>query len=385
MKRLMLQNQSKYIWQKAGWPKLTWQLGQLAIQLANTRFCQGKLISRITELGLSLSKEAQAEVMAHEAVKTSAVEGTIVNIDSVRSSVAKRLGLPAAGLPLPDRYADGIVEVLLDATVNSQRPLTTKRLMGWQAALFPTGFAGIHRIRVGKWRGKHPMRVVSGPMGHEKIHYEAPPYHRVEAEMRRFIAWWAKSSGKVDGLIRAGVAHFYFVTIHPFEDGNGRIARALTDMALSQDEGLKKRFYSLSSQIMVERNDYYNILELSQKNGVDITKWLLWFLGCVERAMINSEKIISKITAKSDFWKKHTQVEINHRQRKVINILLDAGPGGFAGGLTTRKYVSIAKISRVTAYREISELLTLGLLKQNEKKGRNASYDINWMPATVAI
>lgn len=381
----MLQDTPKYIWQKAGWPKFTWQLDQLAIQLANTRFCQGKLISRITELGLNLSQEAQAEVLAHEAVKTSAVEGTIVNIDSVRSSVARRLGLPAAGVPPPDRYADGIVEVLLDATINSQLPLTTKRLMGWQAALFPTGFSGMHRIRVGKWRGKHPMRVVSGPMGHAKIHYEAPPYQKIKTEMQHFLAWWKESCRKIDGLIRAGVAHFYFVTIHPFEDGNGRIARALTDMALAQDEGLKKRFYSLSSQIMAERNDYYNILETSQKNETDITQWLLWFLGCVERAIINSEKIISKIIAKSDFWKNHAQVEINPRQRKVINILLDAGPGGFAGGLTTRKYVSIAKISRVTAYREISELLALGLLKQNEKKGRNASYDINWIPATVAI
>lgn len=328
-------------------------------------------------LGFDLSEEARAEILANEAVKTSEVEGAILNLDAVRSSVARRLGLPSAGLPAPDRYADGIVEVLLDATGKYNAPLTVKRLCGWQAALFPTGFSGLHKINVGKWRGKEPMRVVSGPVGREKIHFEAPPCERIEREIRQFLAWWSKSGRDVDGLVRAGIAHLYFVTIHPFEDGNGRIARAITDMALAQDEKIDKRFYSISTQIMAERSQYYDALELSQKGGVDVTDWLIWFLQCTERAIINAESIVSKVMAKDSFWKKNRTAEINERQRKVIKRLLDAGPGEFVGGLTTRKYVSIAKTSRVTAYREITDLLEKGLIRQNEGKGRNVSYDID--------
>lgn len=329
-------------------------------------------------LGYDLSEEARAEILANEAVKTSAVEGTVLDLDSVRSSVARHLGLPSAGLPAPDRYTDGIVEVLLDATGNYTSSLTAKRLCGWQAALFPTGFSGLHRIKVGKWRGKEPMRVVSGQIGREKIHFEAPPHERIEREIKQFLTWWSKSSKEANGLVRAGIAHLYFVTIHPFEDGNGRIARAITDMALAQDEKMGKRFYSISTQIMAERNKYYDVLESSQKGGLDITDWLIWFLQCTERAIINAENIVSKVMAKDSFWKKNGTVSINERQRKVINRLLDAGPGGFAGGLTTRKYVSMANTSRVTAYREITDLLEKGLIKQNEGKGRNVSYDINW-------
>jgi Fic family protein len=329
-------------------------------------------------LGFALSEEARAEILANETVKTSAVEGTVLNLDSVRSSVARHLGLPSAGFPVFDRYVDGIVEVLLDATNNYDLHLTAKRLCGWQAALFPTGFSGLHKVKVGKWRGKESMRVVSGPVGREKIHFEAPPHERIEREIKRFLVWWSKSSKKLDGLLRAGIAHLYFVTIHPFEDGNGRIARAITDMALAQDEKMGKRFYSISTQIMAERKKYYDVLELSQKGGLDITDWLIWFLQCTERAIINAENIVSKVMAKDSFWKKNGVGEINERQRKVINCLLDVGPGGFAGGLTTRKYVSIAKTSRVTAYREIADLLEKGLVKQNEGKGRNVSYDINW-------
>lgn len=346
--------------------------------LSKTRFSQGVLLGRMKGLGFDLSEEARAEILANEAVKTSAVEGTILNLDSVRSSVARRLGLPSAGLPVPDRYADGIIEVLLDATDKYNLPLTMERLCGWQAALFPTGFSGLHRINVGKWRRKEPMRVVSGPIGREKIHFEAPPYEKIEYEIKQFLKWWSKSNGQIDGLIRAGIVHLYFVTIHPFEDGNGRIARALTDMAIAQDEKLEKRFYSLSTQIMVERNRYYDILESSQKGGLDITDWLVWFLQCTERAINNAEKIISKVLAKAEFWKKYAGVEINSRQQKAINTLLDAGPGGFVGGLTTRKYVSITKTSRVTAYREITDLLNKGLIKQNKGKGRNTNYDVNW-------
>ncbi len=384
MKRLPLQKNTKYIWQRAEWPKFTYKNNELSAILGKVRFSQGVLIGRMKELGFSLNEEARAEVLANEAVKTSAVEGTILNLDSVRSSVARHLGLLSAGIPTTDRYMDGIVEVLLDATNKYNSPLTAKRLRGWQAALFPTGFSGLHRINVGKWRGKEPMRVVSGPVGRETVHFEAPPYKRVEVEIKQFLAWWSKSAGIVDGLIRAGIAHLYFVTIHPFEDGNGRIARALTDMALACDEKMEKRFYSLSTQIMAERNKYYDMLELSQKGGLDITDWLTWFLQCTERAIINAEKIISKVMAKASFWKRYADVEINGRQRKVINLLLDAGSGGFEGGLTTRKYVSITKTSRVTAYREIADLLGKGLLRQNEGKGRNASYDIDWESSAIA-
>lgn len=378
MKRLSLQNRVKYIWQRPGWPNFTYDNNKLSALLGKVRFSQGILLGRMSELGFALGEEARAEILVSEAVKTSALEGAVLNLDSVRSSVARQLGLPSAGLPSADRYADGIVEVLLDATTDYNSPLTMARLLGWQAALFPTGFSGLHRIKVGKWRGKEPMRVVSGPVGRETIHFEAPPYEKIGREIRHFLTWWSKSRGTVDGLVRAGIVHLYFVTIHPFEDGNGRIARALTDMALAQDEKLEKRFYSLSTQIMAERNQYYDILESSQKSGPDITDWLIWFLQCTERAINNAEKIISKVMAKSSFWKKNSVVEMNGRQRKVINLLLDAGPGGFVGGITTRKYVSIAKTSRVTAYREIADLFEKGVLKKNEGKGRNVSYDIDW-------
>ena len=268
----------KYIWQYGNWPRFTWKSDPLLPLISRARLEQGKLISRISALGLGLNKEAQAEVLIEEAVKTSAIEGERLNRESVRSSVARRLGLSHAGLPAPSRAVDGLVEVLLEATQNYNRPLTAARFKRWQAALFPTGYSGLSRIRAGKWRGSHPMRVVSGPVGHEKIHFEAPLGERVEEEMKTFLSWWDSTQGKEDGLLRAGLAHFYFVTVHPFEDGNGRIARALTDMALAQDEKLATRYYSLSSQIMEERNHYYEVLERSQKGHGDLTEWLKWFL-----------------------------------------------------------------------------------------------------------
>ncbi|HBF12391.1 MAG TPA: DUF4172 domain-containing protein [Deltaproteobacteria bacterium] len=367
----------KYIWQKKGWPKLLWQNDKLVAQLGKVRLCQGGLMNRVKSLGFNV-KEARSEVLVHETIKTSAIEGTIVDPAAVRSSVAKRLGLPSAGLTTPDRYIDGMIDVLLDATTRHQAPLTTQRLKGWQAALFPTGFSGIHPVRVGKWRGAQPMQILSGPLGRERIHYEAPPHNRIDKEMHQFLSWWAKSLGKMDGLIRAGVAHFYFITIHPFEDGNGRMARAITECALAQDEQKEERFYSLSSQIMAERKAYYDVLESSQKGTNDITSWLQWFLGCLERALQNSEKIISRVLAKNDFWHHFANVSINDRQRKVINRLLDAGTGGFEGGLTTRKYVGLTKASRATAFREINDLLEKGILKKNEGAGRNVSYQLRF-------
>lgn len=367
----------RYIWQSTQWPKLIWDAEQLSIQLGKTRFAQGQLLSRIQSLGMDFRVEARAEMLISEAVKTSAIEGTVVNVEAVRSSVARRLGLSSAGLPAPDRYINGLVDVLLDATTRFSQPLTLARVKGWQAALFPTGFSGFHPVRAGQWRGAEPMQVLSGPIGRERVHYEAPPSDRLAREMRQFVTWWSASRGTMDGLVRAGVAHVYFVTIHPFEDGNGRIARVLTDMALAQDEKLDTRFYSLSSQIMAERKTYYAVLESTQKGGVDISAWLLWFLACAERAMKDAETRVAAIIVKAEFWQRCAGMELSARQRKVVNRLLDAGKAGFEGGLTTRKYVSLTKASRATAFREIADLVTRKLLKPNRGRGRNANYALN--------
>ncbi len=366
-----------YIWEGKKWPKLTWEKGALLSLISQARKAQGILLARVKSLGFELEGQAQADVLTEEAIKTSAIEGERLNRDLVRSSVARHLGLPAAGLAPATRSVDGLVEVLLDATRDYGKPMTAQRLKAWQAALFPTGYSGFSKIRVGKWRGYEPMRVVSGPVGREKIHFEAPPGKRIEKEMRQFLSWWESSLKSEDGLLRAAMVHFYFVTIHPFEDGNGRIARALTDMALAQDEKLGTRYYSLSSQIMEERDEYYRVLEECSK-GNDITGWLAWFLGCYARAVEGTEKIIANVLAKAEFWQKRENLEINERQRKVVNRLLDVGKGGFQGGLTTRKYVSMAKVSRATAFREISDLLEKGILRQNFAKGRSVSYDLNW-------
>ena len=327
------------------------------------------------EMGL----EAQAEVLAAEALQTSAIEGQILDPDSVRSSVAKRLGLPDSGLSKPDRYADGLVDILLDATGNYSQPLTVERIHGWQAALFPAGYSGLHRIAIGDFRGgESPMQVISGPIGREKVNSEALPGENVGREMAAFLHGWQEENGKLDGLLRAAIAGFWFVTIHPYEDGNGRLARAITDMALAQDEDLAVRYYSFSAQIMDERREYYGVLEKCQKGGLDITAWLSWFLECFERAIDRSNKLIAKVLLKARFWETHGRVRIMDRQLKVVNRLLDACPGGFVGGLSTRKYVGMTKTSRATAYREITDLVTKGMLRQNTGKGRSVSYDLAW-------
>lgn len=367
------------IWQLKSWPRMTWKSEALLPLLGKARLAQGDLLGRVRRLGFELGEKAQADVLTEEAITTSAIEGERLNRQAVRSSVARHLGLSSVGLGPATRSVDGLIEVLLNATQNYQEALTAGRLKGWHASLFPTGYSGLHKIRVGEWRGHEPMRVVSGPVGKEKIHYEAPPGERVRKEMKQFLSWWELESKQTDGLLRAGLAHFYFVTIHPFEDGNGRIARALTDMALAQDEKLGVRYYSLSSQIMEEREDYYRVLEKSSKtDGVDVTDWLVWFLKCYQRAIERSDTILEHVLAKADFWQRHAQTIMNERQKKVLNRLLDAGEGGFQGGLTTRKYVSMAKVSRATAFREISELVEKGILTENPAKGRSASYGLKW-------
>ena len=366
-----------YIWRSRQWPQFTWDNSQLLGLLGECRLKQGRLLAKISSLGLPYEQQAHTDILFEEAMTTSAIEGEKLNPSSVRSSIARKLGLPSAGLPI-DHYTDGLIDILLDASQNHGAPLTKERLFGWHAALFPTGYSGLHKIRVGQWRGPEPMRVVSGKMGQEIIHYEALPFDQVEAEMGLFLKWWQDSTGVIDGTIRAAVAHFWFVTIHPFEDGNGRVARALTDMALAQDDRQSLRYYSLSSQINTEREAYYMVLEQSQKEGVDITAWLLWFLGCFSRCIETSEKLMALVLAKAAFWYRHSQTQLTDRQRKVINKLLDAGEGNFAGGLTNRKYASLAKVSRATATRELQYLLDIGVLKRNPGKGRSASYDLVW-------
>lgn len=365
----------KYIWQQDNWPTLTWDADKLLLPLGECRLLQGKLFSKTRGLGMRLDDQAQAEILVEETIKTSAIEGEQLDARSVRSSVARRLGLPSAGLPV-DRRIDDLVSVLLDATQNFDKPLTSERLWGWQAALFPSGYSGMHKIKVGGWRDNdEPMRVVSGPIGREKIHFEAPPAGMLDTEMERFLSWWDDSSGKVEGLIRAALAHLWFVTVHPFDDGNGRLARALTDMALAQDDKQRVRYYSLSARIMVEREGYYNILEKTQKGSGDVTEWLVWFLGCFARAIARSEDIMNGVFSKSEFWRIHAQGHLTERQKKVINRLLDAGADGFEGGITTQKYASMTHCSRATAFRELDQLLELGVL-QRIGQGRAARYEL---------
>jgi len=363
----------KYVWQNPDWPNFTWDSKVLLSRLGLARKNQGQIIAKADLIGL----EESAELIVEEALATSAIEGEQLDRNTIRSSVAKRLGLSTAGLPPQKRPIDGLVEMLLDATTNYQKPLTAKRLHGWQAALFPTGYSGICKIQVGQWRtGNKPMQVVSGPVGKEKVHYEAPLSTVVPKEIKLFLDWWKRPPSQLDGLIRAGIAHFWFVTIHPYDDGNGRISRAITDMALSQDEKSSMRLYNLSTQIVKERNAYYNILETCQKGKSDITAWLDWFLEMYTHSIQASEGLIEKALTIAKFWQTHSKTELNKRQVKVIQKLLEAEPLGYKGGINNRKYVSITKISRETAKRDLVDLEAKGILLRNPGKGRSTSYSL---------
>jgi Fic family protein len=366
-----------YIWQRESRPDFHFDADTLLQPLAAARKNQGRLLGVMEDLSFDDGLRASALSLEEDAIQTAAIEGETLDREGVRSSIARHLGLPQAGLRVADRAVDGLVQVLLDATRNYDPPLTAERLCGWHAALFPTGHSGLHKITVGAWRSS-PMEVVSGPFGKQKVHYEAPPPERLDNEMRTFFHWWAASRGSMDGLLRAALAHFSFVTIHPFDDGNGRLARCLADMALAQDEKTGMRFYSLSAQIMHERDAYYETLEHTQKGDGDVTEWLLWFLGCFDRAVESAEKTLNKVLMKAKFWNFHSETELNKRQRKVLNKLLDAGPGGFEGNLTTRKYIGMAKTSRSTAWREIEDMLQKGVLRALPGDGRNSAYEVAW-------
>ena len=372
---------AQFIWQKTTLSDLSWDNAALMKQLGACRFQQGSLLTQMRDLGLEVRRQAQAEVLIEEALKTSEIEGERLDPNAVRSSVARRLGLPTAGLPdVRNQHADGVVEILLDATQNFDKDLTVERMFGWHAALFPTGYSGLHKILTAGWRDDRegPMRIVSGFVGREKIHYEAPPADRVVTEMCHFLSWWATSRQEVDGLLRAAVAHLRFVAIHPFEDGNGRIARTLTEMALAQDESLATRYYSLSSQIMSDRESYYSVLERTNRGNGDLTEWILWFLDCMSRAIDRSNDLLANVMRKSRFWQRYAQLELNDRQCKVINRLLEAGPDGFEGSMTNRKYASMTHVSRATAQRELADLVEKKVFLTNPGGGRSASYRLFW-------
>lgn len=363
----------QYIWEQADWPRFRFDAAALLAPLGAARRVQGGLLSRSAALGLAADRTEQAGVVAEEVLASSGIEGERLDPAGVRSSVARRLDLPTAGLPAPGPREDGAVAVVLDAVTRHDAPLDAARLFSWHAALFPTGYSGLRRIAVATWRGEAPMRVVSGRGNREVIHFEAPPSERVGPEMERFFHWWREGAADLDGLLRAGLAHLYFLTIHPFEDGNGRLARAIADMALARDEGSALRLFSVSAQILAEREAYYEVLERSQRGSLDVTAWLVWFLELLVRAMERADAGLDRVLAKTAFWRRFQACPLNERQRKVVNRLLDAGET-FAGGLTTRKYAAMTKTSRATAYRDIAELAAWGLLRENPGQGRNASY-----------
>jgi len=363
----------KYIHELLNWPKFTWNSEGLAKKLAAVRHRQGRLIGRMQALGFPLRAEAVLQTLTEDVLKSSEIEGEIFDREQVRSSIARRLGMDAGALPPADRNVEGVVEMMLDATQKFKEPLTAERLFGWHAALFPTGRSGMTKIIVGAWRDEKsgPMQVVSGAYGHEKMHYEAPVAGKLDAEMKTFLDWF-NGKDDTDLVIKAALAHFWFVTIHPFDDGNGRIARAIADMSLARSEDSSQRFYSMSAQIRQERKSYYDILEATQKGNLNITPWLQWFLACLDRAFDGAEKILAAVFQKAEFWKKHAAVPFNERQRDMVNRLLD----GFEGNLTSTKWAQIEKCSPDTALRDINELVERNILKKDAGGGRSTSYSL---------
>ncbi len=361
-----------YYHEKSEWPQYTWDSEKLANPLAAVRHRQGRLIGRMEGLGFSLRNEAMLQTLTQDVMKSSEIEGEILDHMQVRSSIARRLGMDIGALTPAERNVEGVVEMMLDATQNYKKPLVAERLFGWHAALFPTGFSGMHRIVVGAWRTdeRGPMQVVSGRIGKERVHYQAPDAKRLNMEMKRFLDWY-NANTTADPVLKAGLAHLWFVTIHPFDDGNGRIARAIADMSLARAEHSPQRFYSMSSQIRKERDVYYDMLEATQKqdNG-DVTPWLCWFIDCLDRAIAGAETTLAKVLKKAKFWEAHSDGKFNQRQRDVINQLLN----GFVGKLNTSKWAKIEKCSPDTALRDITELVERGILMKEAAGGRSTSY-----------
>ena len=361
---------AKYIYEHSNWTKFSWQDKSISVVFGEVRLMQGKIIGQMNTLGFSAKEEATLTALTLDVVKSSEIEGELLNYDQVRSSIARRLGINIAGLVPSNRHIEGVVEMMLDATQRHTHPLTEKRLFGWHAALFPTGFSGPYKIEVGQYRTGE-MQVVSGAMGKEKVHYEAVKPELVKAEMDKFLDWFNNDNSH-DLVLKAAIAHFWFIIIHPFDDGNGRIGRAITDLLLARAEDSGERFYSMSSQILIERKQYYEVLQKVQHSTGDITEWLEWFLHCLKNAMLATENTTQKILDKATFWKLHEQTAINERQRLVLNKLFE----GFDGKLQTSKWAKITKTSTDTALRDIKDLVAKGILQQTNEGGRNANYEL---------
>ena len=362
----------RYIHQLQDWTHFQWEQNELFNLLAEVKQLQGKLLGKVELLGFDLKDEANLETLIQDIVKTSEIEGEVLNPDLVRSSIAIRLGLDNLGVEHSNRHIDGIVDMMLDATQNSDKSLSNERLFGWHGALFPTGRSGLYKIEVAQWR-TGDMQVISGAMGRENIHFEAPKPDRLEKEMQKFLDWFNQENS-LDSILKAAVAHLWFITIHPFDDGNGRIARAITDMQLSKSDGVNQRFYSMSSQINTEKKSYYTILERTQKGDLDITNWLKWFLDCLKGAIIASNTIIDKVVRKHQFFVNNASKIANERQRIILTKLLE----GFEGNLTSSKYAKIAKTSPDTALRDINDLVEKGILVKSDSGGRSTNYLLNF-------
>ena len=362
-----------YIWQADDWPNWRYDLSSLAGPLTEVSHAQGVLLGRLADVGLALRDQASLAALTEDVVKTSAIEGEVLNVESVRSSIARRLGVDIGAVAPVDRHIEGVVEMVLDATSRAASPLTTERLFCWHAALFPTGYSGMNKISVGQWRddATGPMQVVSGPVGRRKVHFQAPTADAVPVEMARFLAWANAETGE-PMLVKAGLAHLWFVTLHPFDDGNGRIARAVGDLFLARADGSPQRFYSLSAQIQRERKDYYDVLERTQKGTLDVTGWLSWFLGTLGRAFTSAQSTLDAVLVKAHFWQRWAGTPLNERQMKLLKRLLD----GFEGKLTSSRWATIAKCSPDTALRDITQLLEAGVLKKSPGGGRSTSYEL---------
>lgn len=365
---------SIYIHQKKDWPNFKWDSEDIVNLLSEARNLQGRLQGKMEALGFELRNEALLDTLTLDVLKTSEIEGELLNHDQVRSSIARKLGMEIVGSVESDRNVDGVVEMMLDATQNCFKPLTKTRLFDWHAALFPTGRNGIYKIIVGDWRKDTtgPMQVISGPMGKEKVHFEAPNSDLLEKEMSSLLNWFSQNN-KIDLVLKASIAHLWFVTIHPFDDGNGRITRALTDMLLAQADKSNQRFYSMSAQMRIERKQYYDILEKTQKGDLNITNWIQWFLQCLINALNSTEEVLVKVLFKGNFWQIHSKTIINERQKKLINKLLDS----FDGKLTSSKWAKIAKCSKDTAIRDINDLIEKEILRKEEAGGRSTNYELN--------
>jgi Fic family protein len=361
---------AKYIYEYNQWTEFTWDEKQISMILGKVRHLQGKIFGQMGALGFSIKEERILSTLTLDVLKSSEIEGEILNYEQVRSSIAKRLGLEYAGIVHVERNVEGVVEMMLDATQRYDKALNQERIYGWHAALFPTGWSGIHRIETGCYRDGE-MQIVSGPMGKERIHFQAPSPNVVKKEMDAFLDWFNQET-RIDGVLKAAITHLWFIIIHPFDDGNGRIARAMSDMLLARSEDSSQRFYSFSNQILSEKKDYYEILEKVQHSSGDITEWLDWFLNCLYRALINTEETLKRVLQKSDFWDKHKETILNSRQRLMLNKLLD----GFDGKLKTSKWAKITKCSADSALRDIKDLIEKKVLKQEESGGRSTNYEL---------